>query len=207
MIGYAPFMAELRQRRLLPQGIVFFTASYMVVCSAMALRQGNLEFMGYAASMVVFIALALLLNLRARLRHSTLWLLSIWGCLHMLGGTVPVPAEWAEAESARVVLYGLRPLSWLPRYDQATHAFGFFAATIAAWESLRQALGAKPGLGLSIAAALIGVGLGAVNEVLEFIVTLTVEEHGVGGYTNTGWDLVSNLVGASAAGALMLGRK
>ena len=30
--------------------------------------------------------------------------------------------------------------------------------------------------------------------------TLVVPEHGVGGYTNTGWDLVSNLVGAAAMG-------
>lgn len=200
-------MAELRKRTLLPKGIIFFTVSYMLVCSVMALRQGNAEFLAYAGSMVVFIALVLLLNTRARLTHATLWMLSIWGALHMLGGTVPVPSELAEAESARTVLYGFRPVSWLPRYDQATHAFGFFAASIAAWEALRHALNAKPGLGLSIGAALIGMGLGAVNEVLEFGVTLVVEEHGVGGYVNTGWDLVSNMIGAVAAGILLLNRR
>lgn len=200
-------MAELRKRALLPKGIIFFTVSYMLVCSVMALRQGNAEFMAYAGSMVAFIVLVLMLNARARLTHSTLWMLSIWGALHMLGGTVPIPPELAESAGPNPVLYGFRPISWLPRYDQATHAFGFFAASIAAWEALRHALNAKPGLGLSIAAALIGMGLGALNEVLEFGVTLVVEEHGVGGYTNTGWDLVSNMVGAIAAGILLLNRR
>lgn len=200
-------MAELRKRTLLPKGIVFFTVSYMLVCSVMALRQGNAEFLAYAGSMVVFIVLVLILNTRARLTHATLWMLSIWGALHMLGGTVPIPAELAESAGNRPVLYGFRPISWLPRYDQATHAFGFFAASIAAWEALRHALGARPGLGLSITAALIGMGLGAVNEVLEFGVTLVVEEHGVGGYTNTGWDLVSNMTGAIAAAILLLNRR
>ncbi len=200
-------MAEVRRRALLPRGIVFFTASYMVVCSVMALRQGNLEFLAYAGSMVVFIALVLALNLRARFTFATLWLLSVWGALHMLGGTVPVPESMAESEGARAVLYGLRPVPWLPRYDQFVHAFGFFAATLAAWEALRQVLGAKVGWGLSLAAALIGVGLGAINEVLEFAVTRFVEDHGVGGYVNTGWDLVSNTVGAAIGAIVTAGRR
>ena len=199
-------MVEARRRQTLPPGIVFFTASYMVVCSAMALRQGNLEFLAYAGSMVVFIAIVLALHAHARFNNATLWMLSVWGASHMLGGTVPIPAAYAEAEGSRTVLYGLRLLPWLPRYDQIVHFYGFFAATIAAWEALKRALHARPGLGLSVAAALIGMGLGAVNETLEFFVTLVVEDHGVGGYENTGWDLVANGAGAIAAGLLLLNR-
>ena len=44
-----------------------------------------------------------------------------------------------------------------------------------------------------------GMGFGALNEVIEFAATLTVPETNVGGYRNTGWDLVSNLVGTSIA--------
>lgn len=200
-------MAEVRRRSLLPGGIVFFTVSYMVVCSAMALRQGNAEFLAYAGAMVVFITLVLALNARARLSHTTLWLLSIWGAMHMLGGTVPIPAAYADTDSPRLVLYALRLHPATPRYDQVVHFYGFFVATITAWEALRQALGTRPGLGLSVAAALIGMGLGAVNEVIEFGVTLVVEDHGVGGYTNTGWDLVANALGAIAAGVLTLNRR
>jgi uncharacterized membrane protein YjdF len=200
-------MAEVRRRNLFPPGLVFFTVAYMMICSVMAFKQGNKEFLVYAGSMVVFIALVMHLHARVRLSNAALWMLSVWGATHMLGGTVPIPASMSESETTRHVLYALRPVAGLPRYDQIVHAYGFFTATIAAWECLRKGLGARPGVGLSASAALIGVGLGAVNEVLEFGVTLVVEDHGVGGYTNTGWDLVSNAVGCLIAGVATLSRR
>ncbi len=39
----------------------------------------------------------------------------------------------------------------------------------------------------------------AVNEVVEFIATITLPGTNVGGYENTGWDLVANLVGCLIA--------
>lgn len=47
--------------------------------------------------------------------------------------------------------------------------------------------------------ALAGMGLGALNEVIEFIITLLVPENNVGGYVNTALDLVYNMVGAVIA--------
>ena len=48
-----------------------------------------------------------------------------------------------------------------------------------------------------------GLGFGALNEVVEFAATLLVPETNVGGYRNTGWDLVANLFGATAAVSLI----
>jgi hypothetical protein len=105
------------------------------------------------------------------------------------------------------VLYSFRPFDSLPRYDQVVHAFGFFSATLAAWEALRAAvrpLGTlRPTAGPVAAAVLIGLGLGAVNELVEFAATEILPETNVGGYRNTGWDLVSNTVGAIAAGVVI----
>jgi hypothetical protein len=47
------------------------------------------------------------------------------------------------------------------------------------------------------------MGLGAMNELVEFAATLLVPETNVGGYFNTGWDLVSNLVGVVIAAVLI----
>ena len=44
-----------------------------------------------------------------------------------------------------------------------------------------------------------GMGFGAFNEIVEFVATLTVPNTNVGGYINTGWDLVANMVGAVGA--------
>ena len=45
--------------------------------------------------------------------------------------------------------------------------------------------------------------LGAGNEVVEFIATLVMPDTNVGGYENTGWDLVSNLIGTVIAAFLI----
>jgi hypothetical protein len=46
------------------------------------------------------------------------------------------------------------------------------------------------------------MGLGATNEVIEFIATRLMDTN-VGGYENTGWDLVANAVGAGLAVVLI----
>ncbi len=47
------------------------------------------------------------------------------------------------------------------------------------------------------------LGLGALNEVVEFLTTLAHHGAHVGGYWNTRWDLVCNLIGAGAAGLVI----
>jgi hypothetical protein len=44
-----------------------------------------------------------------------------------------------------------------------------------------------------------GMGFGALNEIVEFVATLTIPETNVGGYENTGWDLVFNFFGCVIA--------
>jgi hypothetical protein len=58
-----------------------------------------------------------------------------------------------------------------------------------------------------VLAATSGMGLGALNEVVEFAATLLVPETNVGGYLNTGWDLVANATGATAAVILIALRR
>jgi hypothetical protein len=50
---------------------------------------------------------------------------------------------------------------------------------------------------------LVVLGLGAVIEIVEYVVVLTVPRNGVGGYDNNMQDLIANLCGAGAF--LMLG--
>ena len=54
-----------------------------------------------------------------------------------------------------------------------------------------------------VLSATAGMGLGSLNELIEFAATLTVPETNVGGYINTGWDLVANFVGALTAVTLI----
>jgi uncharacterized membrane protein YjdF len=177
----------------------------MSITSIMAFNQGNTEFLFYSGSLLIIIFILVKLHKLVYFSRTALWLLTIWGFLHMIGGTVPVSPEFVPDEGS-AVLYSFRLRPDLPRYDQIIHAFGFFSATVACWEIVRATLGAKPGFTLSIIAAIMGMGLGALNEVLEFIATRLTETN-VGGYTNTGWDLVSNTIGTVCAGFWCLNRK
>lgn len=169
----------------------------LVVFSGIAARRGNAEFLFYGAVMIVLAGVVIALDQKVRLSTLALLGLVVWALLHLIGGNVPI----GDGQ----VVYNWRPIEWLPKYDQVTHFFGFAVATLVAWECLAYAITARAGApprptwGLVTGAGLIGMGLGGMNEVVEFIATLTLPETNVGGYTNTGWDLVSNLTGCVAA--------
>lgn len=124
---------------------------------------------------------------------------------------------------------------WGIKYDHVTHAYGFGVTCWACWEGLRAAIrgkmsaagrvvlpaeagspgggrgalpGVRPTFGLVVLCVVGALGFGALNEVVEFAATMLGPTN-VGGYENTGWDLVANTVGAGVAGGLVwvMGRR
>lgn len=186
-----------------------FTAGYMLAATVAAIATGNGEFIFYIVVMCVLIAVVAGVHLRIRLSTAALFALSIWGALHMAGGLLPVPASWPINGDIRVlyswwIIPAAEPGSGYLKYDQIIHAFGFGVTTWVCWQALRAAVDRKlrPTVGLMVLCAAAGLGFGALNEVVEFIATLLGPTN-VGGYVNTGWDLVSNSVGAVIAAVLI----
>ncbi len=182
-----------------------FTAAYMLAAAVGVVVTGNNEFVFYLVVMLVLLAMVIALHLRVGLSAGVLWGLTIWGALHMAGGLVPVPESWPINGDIRV-LYSwwiwqpYEDAAWL-KYDQLVHAYGFGIATWLCWQAMNSAIQpVRPGLGLAVLSALAGLGLGAANEIVEFIAVLMVPETNVGGYENTGWDLVFNAIGCVIAG-------
>ena len=181
-----------------------FTVAYLTAALPVALLRGNVEFVMYIAVMAVLIAFVYGLHRNVVLSGGALWCLSFWGLAHMAGGLVLVPAAWPVEADSRV-LYSLWLVPSYLKYDQIVHAYGFGVATWVSWQGLRTAIrrnGAdvRPSLGLMVIAATAGMGLGSLNEIVEFAATLTIPETNVGGYINTGWDLVANCIGANRRG-------
>ena len=148
-----------------------------------------------------------MIHRQIKLTQASLWALSAWGLAHMLGGLMAVPDAWPVHGEQRV-LYSLWLVPGYLKYDQVVHAFGFGVTTWVCWQGLTAACESRgaalrPTLGLMVLVAAAGMGFGAMNEVVEFAATLLVPETNVGGYFNTGWDLVANLVGVIAAAALI----
>jgi uncharacterized membrane protein YjdF len=212
MIGRHPLMnptsssaLESRPRSpAWPVRVIAFTLSYLAVSIIASIATGNREFVFYIVVMFVLMAAVAIVHRRVRLSSTALWGLSIWGLAHMAGGMVPVPRSW-PVNGEHCVLYSWWLIPDLLKYDQIVHALGFGVTTLMCWEGLRSLLrdagraNPEPGLGSLTLCAAAAMGFGALNEVVEFIATLLVPETNVGGYINTGWDLVSNLSGTVLA--------
>lgn len=199
-----PQASSAPNRSAWPRGVIAFTLGYLAVSIVAAIATGNREFIFYIVVMGVLIGAVAAVHRRVGLGSVALWGLSLWGLAHMAGGMLPVPAGWPVNGEHRV-LYSLWLVPNLLKYDQIVHAFGFGITTLVCWEGLRSMLTAAgqsepaPGAGSLILCAAAAMGFGALNEVVEFAATLLVPETNVGGYINTGWDLVSNLVGCVLA--------
>ena len=185
-----------------------FTGTYLLGSAIAAVLRGNTEFLLYVGVMLILVGAVWMVHRRVNLMAGTLWCLSAWGLLHMIGGLITVPPSWpTNGESG--VLYTLWLIPGRLKYDHVVHAFGFGTTTWVCWQGLsaiirNQGQRIEPTLGLITLSIAAGLGFGALNEVVEFFVTLTVPESNVGGYINTGWDLVANLVGACLAAALIV---
>lgn len=196
----------LRFIRMHP-GVSIFTLFYVVAGLVACAVQQNWEFLLYVVQMAGLMALIMWANICANFSPRTLAMLSIWGLLHLGGGIIPVPVHLAQindADKTRAVLYGLWFIRDVFKYDNLVHAFGFFAATLAVGEALRPFLATpiRPRLALFVIVASAGMGLGAVNEMIEFAATVMFPKTGVGGYVNNALDLCWNALGAAVATAV-----
>ena len=166
--------------------IAAITILYTLVFAILYLQKKNYEFTSYVGVMIVFIIFIAYLNSKYNFSEGALIGMSIWGLLHMSGGYFIVGSG---------VLYGYQIFPFL-RYDQFVHAFGFGFATLMSYYVIKPSFNEKNRIKLSIFLVLIGMGLGAFNEIVEFIMVLTLPQTGVGGYENTMWDIVFNTIGA-----------
>ncbi|MBN2292809.1 MAG: DUF2238 domain-containing protein [Pirellulales bacterium] len=192
-------------------GVFAFAAAYLLPATAIAVWQVNFEFMFYVVVMYALAAVVATVHYRVNFSTGLLWALAVWGLLHMAGGLVPVPASWPIEGDIRV-LYSWWLVPGMLKYDQVVHAYGFGTTTWACWQCLRSILASyadndpqqiKPTLGMLVLCGAAALGFGALNELVEFTATMTMPNTNVGGYVNTGFDLVANTVGVVIACVLI----
>lgn len=144
--------------------------------------------------MVAAVLFVAFVDSRTKLTRLVLVALSVWGLLHMAGGLVPV--------GDHRVLYNVSLAGHL-RFDRLVHALGFGSATLACYQVLRPRLAPGPvRAGVVTLVALAGMGIGAMNEVVEFVAGHFLKENNIGGYQDAGGDLIANAIGCSIAAFL-----
>ena len=196
--GAVTIRPMLLTRREIP--VLIVNLLYVPAFTIIALRELNFEFLLYVAVVILVGALVVWKQRIVRFDRTILWGLTIWGVLHMTGGNIQVGDG---------VLYGLQLIPVVLRYDQFVHAFGFGTATLVCHHLLKPYLreGIDRWRTLSVLIVLMGCGLGAINEIIEFIAVKTIEDTNVGGYDNTLWDLIFNLIGGVFAVGWLTVRK
>jgi len=178
--------------------LVIFNITYVAVFAAYYISIKNFEFLWYVAVLVFFFILILTTIRRSKFDLLILWGLSIWGFMHMTGGGVVVDGN---------VLYGFELFhisgegeSFILKFDQLVHFYGFAVATLVVHHLIRPYL--KESTNWKVVYPILiaaGMGLGALNEIVEFIAVVVFPDTGVGGYYNTSLDLVFNMLGAVTA--------
>ena len=177
-----------------------FTLTYLAVFLVYGVAIGSDVAVPYVVLILLMIVLVCRLDVKYDLGGGTLWGLAIWGAGHMAGGVIPLDGD-------RTLYNAVLPIE-LFHFDRLVHAFGFGFATLACGRVMLRLL---PAPVLTRAAAflvvLAGLGVGAVNEIVEFFATLILPETNVGGYLNTGWDLVFDLAGGIVAALWLVTRR
>lgn len=173
------------------RGLAVFFGVYYIGLITYGLVQGASQTIFYVVFVGGGAVLVARLYDRARFSPLVLWGLALWGLAHMVGGLV---------ETDGLIVYERSLGGGEFRLDKVVHFFGFGFSTLAAYELMRRVIaGNAPAGSLAVAAAFVGLGIGAINETIEFLITLLPGESNVGGFSNTGWDLVANTLGAAAA--------
>lgn len=198
-----PYLARTMPPRHTPSApldVLSVVALTIGAAAGGALITGNREFVFYVVVLIVLVAVIFAMHRRVGFSPWLLRGLALWAVLHMAGGLVPVPSHW-PTQGEHHVLYSLWLVPGWLKYDQLVHAYGFGITTWAFWQAMGCFVGSslRPTAGVLFTCVAAAMGCGAANEVVEFIAVLTVPETNVGGYENTGWDLVANAVGAIIA--------
>ena len=180
--------------------VLGFTLFYIAAAAIYFWIAGVREFLMYLIVLLIIVVAVTYTLKYSKLPIWALWGLSLLGLLHALGGGVKVHGDLLyNLILVPIINQGPNGITiW--RFDQLVHPYGTFIAALVVYYFI--APGTKLSrIALGIVVALAAMGLGSLNEVVEFFAKLTIPNTDVGGYDNTLLDLCSNTLG-STVGAL-----
>ena len=174
---------------------VFLTLSLILIAvfSGLGILQSNYEFLTYAV-----IAFVVVLIIHFSDKHFSYPIYAkigflVWMFLHFSGGSFRYKGQsWYS-----LMILNLIPEPYLIlKYDQVLHFFFYFLTAIFLFSVIKKYLNSKSKFPIWLLAVLAAMGIGALNEIMEFGAYVYYEETGVGTYINNALDLVFNFLGA-----------
>ena len=169
--------------------VVFFTALSLA-------RHDTARLRPYLQVAVGLVVLTMLADRVARFSRVMVAMLTSVAIVHLVGGLM-TPIGNAPT------FYETWLIDGVLKFDQAAHMYGTAVLTFASARIVAGVFGGAPRrerrVGFAVIAGLMACGMGAVNELVEFLFGLHNPNLHAGGLENTGWDLAFNLAGAIVA--------
>lgn len=168
--------------------LFYFTMAFLLVFSILAIFNSNYEFLYYGLVLSVLLIGIISYSKIVYFPLEIIIGLVIFTFLHVLGGNIFI---------SNIRLYDYWVVDGLVKYDNIMHFLGSFLVGISAYSLVKPYAKQKvPKYIVWSTLVLIVMGVGAMNEVLEFsaVMFLGVAER-VGDYYNNATDLVFNLFG------------
>jgi putative membrane protein len=129
------------------------------------------------------------------------WGFFVWMILHMAGGSLTI-GETRLYDLILVPIVGA-PYDIL-KYDQFVHFYCYVVYTFLMFSVVKAISRPDPHrFAFSLVLVLAATSVGALNEIVEFGAVVFYGSTGVGGYYNTGLDLIMNLLGSLLAVMLL----
>lgn len=166
--------------------VIFFTT--------LSLVRHNPRLWPYLEVVAVLVILTSLADRAAHFSRALVGALTVLIVAHLAGGLLPSLADAPTFYETWLIPGALK-------FDQLVHGYGGLVLTLACARLAVGLLGQpKPHpWALPFVALLMAQGLGALNELIEFLFGLSNANLHAGGLENTGWDLAFNLAGSVIA--------
>lgn len=188
------------KNKVMNWSLFVFNSLYIVVFAIYYLYLKNYEFMIYIGVLVLLFILVVSIQKRVKFSYTILWMLSIWGLLHMLGGGLHLASGEVLYKWVPLHLYDMPDSGGefvLLKFDQILHFYIYFVMSFVLAHLLKGRLKMRP-LYFFAFVTITSIGLSVINELIEFCAVIFLGQTGVGGYFNTMLDFVFNSLGAIA---------
>ncbi len=184
-------------KKLVP---IYFSALILAVFTIRYLFTKNFEFLTYTVTLGILIYLIAISDKKFNYSSLAKWGFAVWLFSHLAGGSFKI-GETRLYDFILINFIG-EPFNIL-RYDQVVHAFCYFVITLFVYAivvSISKKTEKKSDLFIiGLITFLGGMGIGGLNEIIEFSTVAFFNATGVGNYYNNALDLVFNAIGALLA--------
>jgi len=157
------------------RNLLIFNALYLALGGLYFASKLNFEFIIYVAVIVLILGGVFASLKYTRFPVWMLWLLSVWGLLHILGGSV----QTADGVLFAYRIYPLLDLVtefYILKYDQFVHFYLYGVVAIMAYHLLADRLDVRKHRTLIfLFAVMSSLGVGGMNEIMEFFISLSME--------------------------------